>query len=507
MNSIAGRLMLILLAIHAVLVPALYLAITRVVDGQVIAAFIDDARAYGRIVVDGLENLGPTSGRAELVRYLDGAILGGHTVYAAILDEDNQRVSSALTSGEDVGAFQEDFGFDMHGDDIYYLSMAFASSTGTKVLQLGFDETAVTEDIASVRRTMIWILGAYVVLTLTAAALLSTTIVRPIRWLQRTGRRVALGEFDERLVTDSSIVEIKELAENLEQMRMGLVGANSRLRQEIVDREKAQAEQRSLERRLHDAQRLESLGTLAGGVAHEFNNVLQPMLMYAELAMDELPSESESANFVDQIYRLGTRARGLSRQILTFSRKASDVDFSTQSLQPVIEEATTMFRALTPATTVLRVRVDAGVGAVRCEAGQINQAVVNLCNNASSAVRKSGGWIEVRLREVEFEAGESPPVDLPPGTYAVIEVEDNGTGMSREIASRIFEPFYTNKPVGSGTGLGLSVVHGIVQAHGGDIAFRTSPGKGSLFQIFLPVVAAASTHSSRSHDHGQHPAG
>jgi signal transduction histidine kinase len=272
-------------------------------------------------------------------------------------------------------------------------------------------------------------------------------------------------------------------------MRQNLVGINERLRDEIAEREQAEADRRQLEDQVHHDQRLRSLGTLAGGVAHEFNNVLQPMVLYLELALDDIPADSPVAKNLLYVQELANRAKGLSQKILTFSRQDSDPRFVTENLASVTEEAVTMIRALLPATVDLRIDIDPECSPVKYVPEQINQLLVNLCNNAFQALSGASGHISVSLREedVSDQLAKRHP-NLAPGSHVVLEVRDTGTGMDAATQERIFEPFFTTKEVGKGTGLGLSVVHGIVKRHDGEIVVESEPGRGTRFSIYLPPV-------------------
>ena len=272
-------------------------------------------------------------------------------------------------------------------------------------------------------------------------------------------------------------------------MRRNLLGINERLKKEIAEREQAEAERRQLEDQVHHHQRLRSLGTLAGGVAHEFNNVLLPMVLYLELALEDLPADSPVAENLLRVQDLANRAKGLSQQILTFSRHDSNARLVETDLAPVVEEAVTMIRALLSATVELRAEINADCSPVKCIPEQIKQLLVNLCNNASRALAENTGYISVSLEEVEVSEQQlSKYPQLAVGSYVVIEVRDTGGGMDAETMERIFEPFFTTQEVGKGTGLGLSVVHGIVKRHQGEIVVESESGKGTSFRIFLPSV-------------------
>ena len=477
-----------LLLIHAVLMPPLFYAISNTVERTMKDSFVDNVRNVARIFVDRLESREPAATEQQLVAFLDSAILSGQGSYAA-MEIGGRTVASSLMSDQDTELFQEDFAFGEHGDDVYYLSLPVSGFSEPAVLKLGYDESPIHADFAALQRTLIYVLAAYLLMTLFVAGFVSSTIVRPLRWLQRASRAISSGDVDRELKADSRLDEISALADDLETMRRNLVGINERLKQEIADREQAEADRRHLEDQVHHHQRLRSLGTLAGGVAHEFNNVLQPMVLYLELALEDLPADSPVAENLVRVRDLANRAKGLSQQILTFGRHDSDARFVTQDLAPVVEEVVTMIRALLPATLDLRLDIDADCGPVRCAPEQIKQLLVNLCNNASRALSDEG-YIAVSLSETDVsEQMASRYPNLDPGQYVVLEVRDTGSGMDAATQERIFEPFFTTQEVGKGTGLGLSVVHGIVERHDGEIAVESEPGKGTRIKVFLPSEA------------------
>jgi len=487
MNTIAGRLVLMFLLIHAVLMPVLFFAIDAVVVRYATNTFLDDARIYSRMIADSIENLGPAASDEEIIQHLDSAILAGNSVFA-VFREPRAMYSSTLIGGTEIDAFNEDFEFGQHGDDIYYLSVPASRNGGNAILQLGFDETPTRDNLHAVRLTIIGVLAVYSLFALLATGYLSSTVFRPLRRLQYASRTISSGDVDRELKAETDIAEIRDLSGDLETMRSKLVGMNARLQKEIAEREQAEEERRSLERRLRHAQRLESLGTLAGGVAHEFNNVLQPILLYTGLAMDDVPTNSVTAQNLERVAGLAKRAKGLSQQILTFGRQDAGAEFETRELAPIVEEALTMIRALLPATIDLRADIGYDIGCVRCDPSQIRQLIVNLCNNASQALAGTDGYVEVSLHEVIVprKLADKHP-NLRPGDYAVLQVTDTGRGMEPDVLERAFEPFFTTREVGEGTGLGLSVVHGIVTAHGGEIILESEPGKGTRFRIYLPL--------------------
>jgi PAS domain S-box-containing protein len=238
---------------------------------------------------------------------------------------------------------------------------------------------------------------------------------------------------------------------------------------------------------LRHAQKMEAIGTLAGGIAHDFNNILSGVLGYSELALQDTPEGSPNRHFIQEIITGGARATNLVRQILTFSRQGEQKQ-QPLTLAPVIKEALKLLRGSLPATITIRESIASDCGPVMGDPGQIHQIIMNLCTNAYHAMREKGGTLTVSLREVK--AGPewtSAEFCLKHARYAELSITDTGCGMDAATRQRIFEPFFTTKKQGEGTGLGLSTVHGIVKSHKGGIRVQSEPGKGTQFEILLPL--------------------
>lgn len=242
-----------------------------------------------------------------------------------------------------------------------------------------------------------------------------------------------------------------------------------------------------LERQLNQTQRLETIGTLAGGIAHDFNNILMPMMGHAELAATKLPATDPLQTHVQQILKGAQRARALVRQILTFSRQ-HEQQRRPLYLHTVIEEALKLLRPALPSTIMIHQSLDPTCQQVLADATQLHQVLVNLCTNAFHAMEADGGVLTITLEQVVIDAALAQlyPI-LQQKAYARLTVSDTGIGMDSATLERIFEPFFTTKPVDRGTGLGLSVAHGIVQAHEGVLLAQSAVGQGASFQIYLPI--------------------
>lgn len=257
---------------------------------------------------------------------------------------------------------------------------------------------------------------------------------------------------------------------------------------DISDRQQAKTDKDRLERQLRQAQKMESIGTLAGGIAHDFNNILTPIIGYADMVQEELPSGSQAWENQGAIIAAGMRARNLVQQILTFSRQTEHENKPLQ-IHLIIKEALKLLRSSIPTTIEIRQDIDSQCGFILADPSQIHQVIMNLCTNAYQAMREKGGVLGVALSEVELHPEDYlTHLHLAPGIYLKIEISDTGHGIPPEIQEKIFEPYYTTKAKGEGTGMGLATVHGIVQSHNGHITVYSEPGRGTTFHIYFPKV-------------------
>ena len=261
-------------------------------------------------------------------------------------------------------------------------------------------------------------------------------------------------------------------------------GAN----QDITERRKMEETIQEGEKQLRQAQKMEAIGTLAGGIAHDLNNVLAAIMGNAELAIDDIPEESPAFGNMKQIEKATMRGRDLVRGILTFSRR-TEKEQKLIHLAPLIEETFGFLRSSLPATVQINLSIHTPYDTVTVDPSQIQQVVMNLAMNAAQAM-PAGGLLTVSLSQTEFTE-RSPVPDLLPGIYLVLTVSDTGVGVDKSICERIFEPFFTTKEQGLGTGLGLSVVYGIVKSHQGAVTVDSTPGEGCTFRVFLPRAQAA----------------
>jgi CheY-like chemotaxis protein/two-component sensor histidine kinase len=250
---------------------------------------------------------------------------------------------------------------------------------------------------------------------------------------------------------------------------------------------------------------MEAIGTLAGGIAHDFNNILAAMVGYADLALDDAPEGTVARSNLEQVLIAGSRAKELVRQILTFSRKTGQ-EQKPMEIAPIVKEALKMLRSSIPTTIEIRQNIQADSSVIMANPTEIHQILVNLCTNAAHAMGENGGLLEVSLTDVVIEPAIVTDFGtLQEGSYLKLSVKDTGCGMDREVMGRIFEPFFTTKTVEKGTGMGLSVVHGIIESYGGLITVDSKPGKGTTFNIFFPRIENSIVQPSEPSEivHGQ----
>jgi PAS domain S-box-containing protein len=239
-------------------------------------------------------------------------------------------------------------------------------------------------------------------------------------------------------------------------------------------------EQRRVEGQLRQAQKVEALGTLSGGIAHDFNNILAAIIGFTELLTDHVPRGSREAHHLERVMEASLRGRELVRQMLTFSRK-TEQEKKPLRLSSIVKETARLIRAATPTTIGIRVNALSKSDLILGDPTQIQQVLMNLCTNATYAMREKGGSLDIDLDNFTVSPSNGDPHGIKPGPYVKLSVRDTGAGMPRHVMEKIFDPFFTTKGPGEGSGLGLSVVHGIVKQHDGYITVESEPGKGSTF--------------------------
>ena len=257
---------------------------------------------------------------------------------------------------------------------------------------------------------------------------------------------------------------------------------------DITGQKKAEREKAVLQEQLQQAQKMEAIGTLAGGIAHDFNNILAGIMGYAELAGLDIPQGSKAQENLQNSIKSANRAKNLVQQILAFSRQSKQ-ERKPMDIGPIIKEGLKLLRASLPSTIEIRQDLKRDLGSIVADPTQIHQVVMNLCTNASHAMSEKGGVLEVSLEKMNMEAGSAAiSAGIEAGPYLRLRVSDTGHGIPPEILKRIFDPYFTTKGAGKGTGLGLAVVHGIVKSYGGGISVSSEVGKGSSFDVYFPRV-------------------
>ncbi len=266
--------------------------------------------------------------------------------------------------------------------------------------------------------------------------------------------------------------------------------------QDITERVKTMSEKEHLETQLRQSQKMEAIGTLAGGIAHDFNNILSAIIGFSEMAKDDAPEDSTIRSDLHEVLIAGKRAKDLVNQILAFSRQ-SDKELKPVRMHLIVKEVMHMMRASLPATIKITKNIDPNSEHVLADPTQIHQILVNLCTNASHAMQQTGGELYVELKNIEIDnpkAYANP--NLTKGKYVRLTVKDTGKGMDPVTLERVFEPYFTTKPVGEGTGMGLSVVHGIITSLNGAILVKSTPETGTEFEIFLPHFDSSDGYGS-----------
>jgi PAS domain S-box-containing protein len=249
-------------------------------------------------------------------------------------------------------------------------------------------------------------------------------------------------------------------------------------------------DRKNLQDQLIHTQKMEAIGTLSGGIAHDFNNILSIIIGYTKLAQDKVPEGSQLWEDLREVYQAGNRARDLVKQILTFSLQAEQKRTPVK-IHRVVTETLKLLRSSFPATIEIRTRLTT-TAPVLADFTHIEQVIMNLCTNAYHAMREQGGVLEVRLEELMLDdEAFAHQMDISLGPYLSLTVLDTGCGMDKAVRDRIFEPYFTTKRTGEGTGIGLTVVHGIVKSYGGAITVESEPGRGSIFQVLLPRLKGA----------------
>ncbi len=264
---------------------------------------------------------------------------------------------------------------------------------------------------------------------------------------------------------------------------------------DVTERIQFEKEKAELEKQIRQSQKMQAIGTLAGGIAHDFNNILFPIIGYTEMTLERIAGDDPSRNDLEEVLRAANRAADLVRQILSFARLTEE-EWKPMSIHPVIKEALKLLKASLPSTIEIRTDIPSVTDCIMADPTQIHQIIMNLCTNAYHAMREKGGVLTVTLDTLCIDAENTVPVhDMKPGPWFRLTVSDTGCGMAPEVLERIFDPYFTTRPMGEGTGMGLAVVHRIVNNLRGHITVSSTEGEGSVFQIWLPRLESAACES------------
>ncbi len=482
-DTLAGRFGVIVLMINVLLLPALYFGLDRIVRRSHEEMFVTEIRTYARVLADEFELGSALESDTRTSILLENVLLSGEGVFAELAVGD--RVVQSVVGPQDRASHfpGEDFAFGAGDDDVYFLSIPIMHDSREIILRIGFDEQPVLGQIARARARILTLLGIYFVTSLGFAIYLGQRLARPLVELKQASRRVASGEVSTSLNTDSTISELRELASDLESMRAELVEVGSRLRQEMREREVTESERARLEEKLRQRQRLETVGTLAGGIAHEFNNILLPIQLYTELAIEEVGEDKATRADLTRVLEGARRARRVISDILAFSRYSEEGEFAPVDIAAIAADVVHLYQRLAPDSVEVEAVVASGCPRAIGEHTMLHQVMANLCSNACQAMAGRGGRIRIDIRPASQAAVQD--AGLPPREYIEVSISDQGHGMDESTRTRIFEPFFTTRPVGQGTGLGLSVVHGLVDSMGGAVQVESAPNIGTTFRVFL----------------------
>ena len=259
---------------------------------------------------------------------------------------------------------------------------------------------------------------------------------------------------------------------------------------DISAKKQAEDEKERLETELRQAHKMEAIGTLAGGIAHDFNNILASIIGYADMAQDDIPDWSPAKYQIEEVLKAGNRAKDLVRQILAFSRKTEQRRVPVQ-IHLLIKEVYSFLRATIPTTIEIKLNIDSHCGYILADPTQIHQTLLNLCTNAAHAMEDKGGVLTIDLKTVDLASEvQKNDAKVNTETQILLSVSDTGIGIEKEQLLRIFDPYYTTREVGKGSGMGLAIVHGIVLSHEGKVQVESIPGEGTTFKLFFPRVEA-----------------
>jgi signal transduction histidine kinase len=478
--SFANAVAACVVVLHLIVLPALYFGLGYLIRKSHEEMFIEHARTFARVLADEFELGVALDSPSRTEDLLDLAVIHGDARYAELIDS-GRSLLSKLGSPNIKAPRRTDLVFD-HDDGVFFVVLPIVHAGRNAELRLGFDEQPTLDQVHVALDRMFTVLAAYFVVAIVIAVVLSRRMSRPIHRLQDASRAIASGYYTQALQVSTGIRELHELAADLEDMRRELVGVNDRLQAKIKEKEISEIRREELQKQLRHRQRLETVGTLAGGIAHEFNNVLVPIILFTGTALQDLPASSASRADLERVLGAAQRAKDVVKKILTFSSELGDVQLALIDLKAVVADGLNLFTALAPSSIEIHTEIAGYIPRVWGDATLAVHLVINLCTNAYQAMRGTQGILTVGLQYID------DGVAAPAGGRVEFWVKDTGHGMDPLTVERIFEPFFTTRPVGEGTGLGLSVVHGIAESFGATIVVETELGKGANFSISFPAV-------------------
>jgi len=470
LNGISSRIVLYYLTLTSFLFPTLFFALSFAIENQATNSFVSSVRASARNIADSLE-----AGQINdtvVMQILDTALLNSEGVFAEYAR--SGAVHQSLLNLELEGQL-EDFEFGSNGDEIYFVHTTINELSGSQgVLIVGYDEEPTKAALIEMRNFLILLLSGAAAASLLLLVLFARRISKPLAVLQHRSQSVIAGRAV-KLATNSGIYEIDQMSKNLEGMRSQLEGTNEQLLAQIEQRAKAEQAAIKLEEQLRQARKLEAIGTLAGGVAHEFNNLLLPMRLNIELAQQDVPADAAVRSNLKSVLQSIARADDIVNQILRFSYHHS-INEST-NIGADIAEVIRFQKATIPSGITVTHALGNRELNVSIGSSHAYQIVTNLLKNALTALEdQEKGCVHIALSEDETLKG-----------FAQLTVRDNGAGMSDDVRKRAIDPFFTTRAVGQGTGLGLSVVQGIVTGGGGQLEIDSVINKGTIVRIVLPI--------------------
>jgi signal transduction histidine kinase len=469
-------------ALHLILLPALYFGLSYVIQKSHEDLFIEHARTFARVIADEFELGAALGSQTRIEDLLDMVIIHGDGRIAELAEGD--RVIRSRQGAPNIEPPRHtDLAFN-DGDDVYFVVLPIVHEGRELELRLGFDEEPTLDRIHLAQRRLLFGLVMYFAVAMGISIVLSYRLSRPILMLKEVSRAIASGDYAQAMNVKSGIRELRDLAADLDDMRRELVGVNLRLQRKIQEKEELELRREALEKQVRQKQRLETVGTLAGGIAHEFNNVLVPIILFTDMALQDLPETSVSRSDLERVLAAAQRAKDVVKRILTFSRELNDSTMSPTDLRTVMAEALNLLTALGPPNVEIRSEIAESIPMVQADATLALHMVMNLGTNAFQAMQGSNGVLTLGLGVLP--AGQAEP------THVELWVRDTGHGMDSDIVERIFEPFFTTRSVGQGTGLGLSVVHGIVVSFGATIKVESETQRGAVFRVSFPVLVPAS---------------